>query len=388
MIPMGLTRRSFVKTGAVAAATLLPVLNRHALALSDNTSVGTTSQIYVCTPCGLDCDKLEFDKPGKCTSCGMPLIEKSLADKTPTVAILLFDRVEIIDFAGPWEVFGGAGYKLFTVSEKTDPVKAVYAQRVLADYTFGNSPRADVLLVPGGGVGGAVDNANLIIWVQDSAKTSTYVMSVCTGAFILAKAGLLDGLSATTVRGGIDSLATAGINIKPVHDKRYVDNGKIITTAGLSSGIDGAFYLVSKMKGLGVAQQTALGLEYNWDPQGRFARAAFADRYLPAFTGFDWQTLSVSGDSERWDLKVLVSKPASMAEIVELTQKQLVSNTPHVGSAVAVTTRRATGEGSEMAWTFKDDENRRWNGEGAVRASADETGKFVMTLKLTRDNAR
>lgn len=155
----------------------------------------------------------------------------------------------------------------------------------------------------------------------------------------------------------------------------------------MSSGIDGAFYLVSKMKGLGVAQQTALGLEYNWDPQGRFARAAFADRYLPAFTGFDWQTLSVSCNSERWDLNVLVSKPASIAEIVELTHKQLVSNTPHVGSAVALTTRRATGEGSEMAWTFRNDENRRWNGEGAVRASADETGKFLMTLKRTRDNA-
>lgn len=391
MIPKGLTRRSFVKTGAgaVAAATLLPVLNRHAVAVSEHTGAGTTSQVYVCTPCGLDCDKLEFDKPGKCPTCGMPLIEKSVADRTPTVAILLFDRVEIIDFAGPWEVFGGAGYRIFTVAERTDPVKAVYAQRLLADYTFENSPRADVLLVPGGGVGNAVNNANLIKWVQDSAKNSTYVMSVCTGAFILAKAGLLDGLSATTVRHAIENLATAGRNIKPVHDKRYVDNGKIITTAGLSSGIDGAFYLVSRMKGLGVAQETALGLEYNWDPQGRFARAAYADRYLPVFTGFDWQTLSVSGDAERWDLKVLVSKPASIAEIVELTHKQLVSNTPHAGSAVNVTTRRAKdGEGSEMAWKFKDDENRRWNGAGAVRASTDETGKFVMTLQLTRDNAR
>jgi len=391
MFAMGLTRRSFVKTGAgaVVAASLLPVLHRHAVAFGEQTGAGTASQIYVCTPCGLDCDKLEFDKPGKCPTCGMPLIEKSVADRTPTVAILLFDRVEIIDFAGPWEVFGGAGYKVFTVAERTDPVKAVYAQRVLADYTFENSPRADVLLVPGGGVGGAVNNANLIKWVQDNAKNSTYVMSVCTGAFILAKAGLLDGLSATTVRGAIENLATAGRSIKPVHDKRYVDNGRIITTAGLTSGIDGAFYLVSKMKGLGAAQETALGLEYNWDPQGRFARAAYADRYLPNFTGFDWRTLSVSGDTERWDLKVLVSKPASIAEIVELTHKQLVSNTPHTGSAVDVTMRRAKdGEGSEMAWKFKDDENRRWNGEGAVRPSTDETGKFVMTLKLTRDTAR
>src|SRR5437764_7530566 len=125
-------------------------------------------------------------------------------------------------------------------------------------------------------------------------------MSVCTGAFILAKAGLLDGLSATTVRGGLDRLAEAGKSITVVHDKRYVDNGKIITTAGLSSGIDGALYLVSKIDGLGAAQQIALGIEYDWDPQGKFARAALADRYLPNLTGFKWKVLSSSGDVNRW----------------------------------------------------------------------------------------
>ena len=227
---------------------------------------------------------------------GNSSVKAQTEKKQLTVAILLFDHVEIIDFAGPWEVFGGAGYKVFTVAEKTDPVKAVYGQRIVADYTFENSPKADVLLVPGGGVRDAVNNPKLIKWVQDNAKDSTYVMSVCTGAFILAKAGLLDGLSATTVRGGIDSLATAGKNIKAVYDKRYVDNGKIITTAGLSSGIDGAFYLVSKMLGKGTAQQTALGIEYKWDPESKFARAAYADRYLPNFQGLDGEIISMENN--------------------------------------------------------------------------------------------
>src|SRR5215471_14503025 len=95
--------------------------------------------------------------------------------KTPTVAILLFDHVEIIDFAGPWEVFGGAGYKVFTVAERLDPVNTVYGQKIVADYTFENSPDADVLLVPGGGVAEAVANSKLIKWVQDKARSSTYV---------------------------------------------------------------------------------------------------------------------------------------------------------------------------------------------------------------------
>ena len=102
------------------------------------------------------------------------LIGVHAEEKKPTVAILLFDHAEIIDFAGPWEVFGGAGYKVFTVAEKTDPINAVFGQKITADYTFENSPRADVLLVPGGGVRDATNNPKLIKWVQENARDSQY----------------------------------------------------------------------------------------------------------------------------------------------------------------------------------------------------------------------
>ncbi len=371
--------------GALVAAGCLHAAGRGASALGARAAQGEAAKVYVCPPCGQDCDKLTFDAPGKCPGCGMALVLKSEADKVPTVAILLFDHAEIIDFAGPWEVFGGAGYKVFTVAEKTEPVKCVYGQHVVADYTFDESPRADVLLVPGGGVGDAVNNPKLVKWVQDNAQKSDHVMSVCTGAFILAKAGLLDGLTATTVRGGIDRLAGAGRNIRAVYDRRYVDNGKIITTAGLSSGIDGAFHLVSKMMGLGTAQQVALGIEYNWDPEAKFARAAYADRYLPDFQGFDAVMLSTEGDTGRWELRALVSKPASVAEIIEQTRKQLVSGTPHAGSPVTAATRATKGgDRSEIEWKFRDDEGRGWRGTGVAEPSPDEKGKFVVTLKLAR----
>lgn len=302
-------------------------------------------------------------------------------ENKPTVAILLFDHVEIIDFAGPWEVFGGAGYKVFTVAEKTGPINAVYGQRLVADYTFENSPKADVLLVPGGGVRDATNNPKLIKWVQDNTRDSQYVMSVCTGAFILAKAGLLDGLSATTVRGGIDRLATAGTNVKAVYDKRYVDNGKIITTAGLSSGIDGAFYLVSKMLGKGQAQEVALSIEYNWDPDGNFVRTAFADRYLPDFQGFEAKIISVAGDKEQWELKALVSKPRSIQEIIDLTQKQVVASTPHAISPVVVTPRKRP---NEFQWKFTDEQGRAWLGSQLVEPSEEGKDKFVVTVRLNR----
>src|SRR5437588_3140936 len=373
----GLTRRNFVKggAGAILAASCLTALGLGV----PPPEARAEGNVYVWPPCGLDCDKLTFDKPGNCPQCGMTLIDQ--ANKIPTVSILLFDRVEIMDFAGPWEVFGGAGYKVFSVAEKTDPVNAVYGQRVVADYTFENSPRADVLLVPGGGVGGAVNNPKLIKWVQENARDSQYVMSVCTGAFILAKAGLLDGLSATTVRGGIDRLATAGTNIKVVYDKRYVDNGKIITTAGLSSGIDGAFYLVSKMMGKGRAQRAALNIEYNWDPESKFVRAALADRYMPDFDGFEVKTISIGGDRERWEWKTLVSSPASINEILELSKKQIAAKTSNVSSQIVFTPRK---KANEFQWDFTDERGRKWIGSEVVEPSTQEQAKFVLTVRLNR----
>src|ERR1700736_1643650 len=195
---------------------------------------------YVCPECGLDCDKQTFEKPGACPGCGMALIEKiENKEKPVTVGILLFDGAEVIDYAGPWEVFGEAGFKVHTVAETAKPVNAVFGQKLIPDYTFANSPKIDILLIPGGSVHRAMDNPQLIKWVQTNAKEAIHVMSVCTGAFILAKAGLLDGLNATTIQHAIDDLGKFSSKIKVVRDKRYVDNGKIITTAGLSSGIDG-----------------------------------------------------------------------------------------------------------------------------------------------------
>ena len=138
--------------------------------------------------------------------------------------------------------------------------------------------------------------------------------------------------------------------------------------------------------GRGVAQQTALGIEYKWEPESKFARAAYADRYLPDFKGFDAVVLSTEGDNERWEIRALVSKPASVAEIAEMTRKQLVSNTPHAGSPVTVTTRasRKSNDRSEIEWKFRDDEGRGWRGFGVAEPSPEAKGKFLVTMKLAR----
>ena len=196
------------------------------------------------------------------------------------LAIFIFDGVQIIDYTGPFEVLGHAWddeqpmFNIYTVAAKADPVTTNMGMTVIPKYTFDNMPKADVLVLPGGGVRRSMEDPKVIKWVQDTSAGAEYVMSVCNGAFFLGRAGLLDGLTATTFHGLIDELKTIAPKAKVVNDQRFVDNGKIITTAGLSSGIDGALHLVEKLAGYGKAQEIALGLEYNWQPELNYARAS------------------------------------------------------------------------------------------------------------------
>ena len=345
------------------------------------------AHVYVCPDCGCNADDRVFDKAGKCPDCHMDLVEKTGASKTsrPTVAILLFDDAEVIDYAGPWEVFGEAGYKVFTVAEKSAQINAVFGQKILPDYTFANSPAADILLIPGGGVQDAVNNPALIRWVQRNAEKSKQVMSVCTGAFILSKAGLLDGLSATTIEHALDDLQKASSKTKVVHDQRYVDNGKIITTAGLSSGIDGAFHVVANVSGEGEAQAIALGMEYRWDPHSTYARAALADRYFPDWSGMKelkGKVISTQGDVDNWEMKARVSQPSSIDGIANLLSNSIESGTPHAKGPVTLTMTNT--DKSALNWKFTDEDGREWIGEAKTEPSQDHQGEFVVTLRLSR----
>ena len=306
----------------------------------------------------------------------------------------LFNGAQLIDFAGPWEVFGTAGWLVHTVADKKDMLTAVFGEKIIPDYTFENSPRADVLLVPGGGVWDeAIKNARLIEWVQLKSKEAYHVISVCTGAFLLQKAGLLAGQTVTTTYGMIDDLA--GPDTKVVYDRRFVGNGKIITTAGLAAGIDGALYVVSRMKGQGAAQSVALDLEYNWDPSGTYARAALADRFLPdglayakpKIVGAKAKMISTAGDREHWETKILVSEPHKLSEIVDILRTRIAATKGksgmfkpvfHIRGATRIIARNSTG----FTWAFTDDDQREWIGRCAVVPDTFEKDKFVVTLTL------
>ncbi|BFP40329.1 hypothetical protein FGF1_11740 [Flavobacteriaceae bacterium GF1] len=183
------------------------------------------------------------------------------------IAIYLQDNVEILDFAGPMEVFIIAGYNVYTVAKTTKPMKAMHYLTVVPDYSIANAPIPDVVVFVGGGDIAAAKDEKVKNWVKKVTPKSQLSLTVCTGAFFLAEAGFLDSKIATTYHKSIDYLQSEYPKIDVRRDVRFVDNGEVITTAGISAGIDGALHLVSKLKGEKFALEVAKNMEYDkWIP--------------------------------------------------------------------------------------------------------------------------
>ena len=225
---------------------------------------------YFCVPCKGTCDDLHFDKPGICAHCGMKLMKMSFADrrimmseKPISIGFYLQDGVEVLDFAGPMEVFSYAGFKVITISKTKNTILSQGILKITPDYSIDDAPPTDILAFFGGNAGAASMDKDLIKWIEKNKPTTKYHFSVCTGAFILGKAGVLEGKTATTFHSSIESLKSSFPNTKVLANVRYVDNGKVITTAGISAGIDGALYLVSKLKGAEAAKNVAEYMEYD-----------------------------------------------------------------------------------------------------------------------------
>jgi transcriptional regulator GlxA family with amidase domain len=185
-----------------------------------------------------------------------------------TTGILLFDDVEELDFAGPWEVLTAArkeGDVVVTVAEHDRPVTAAKGLRVLADHTFDTCPDLDVVLVPGGAGTRRDDDDVLVKWLADRASRATWVASVCTGAFLLWKAGIAQGRTVTTHWAYVDTLRAKG-DLTVVDDERYVVDGNLVTAAGVSAGIDMALWLVAQLHGEDHARDVQHVIEYYPEP--------------------------------------------------------------------------------------------------------------------------
>ena len=194
------------------------------------------------------------------------------AQQTPEikdVALFLHENVEILDFAGPMEVFIAAGFNVYTVAETKEPLKAMRKLTVIPDYSIEDCPTPDLIAFFGGGGAARVAQREPVKkWMAEIFPKTDLQFSVCTGAFFLGEMGLLDGKTATTFHSAIPGLQKQFPEATVRDDVRFVDNGTVITTAGISAGIDGALHLVAKIKGKDQALRVAENMEYfGWEPE-------------------------------------------------------------------------------------------------------------------------
>jgi transcriptional regulator GlxA family with amidase domain len=205
------------------------------------------------------------------------------------VGILIFPGVEVLDFTGPFETFSvatrvakrdrvDASYKAFFVAENSGILSARYDFLVKPHYGFADHPHIDLLLIPGGIMEQPRSSATTIDWIKRSAESSQLVTSVCTGAFLLAQAGLLHGLKATTHWEDIDDLRREFPAIDVVENQAWVDAARVVTSAGISAGIDMSLHLVARLHGEPLACATARQMVYHWhrEPTRVYAPSGFA----------------------------------------------------------------------------------------------------------------
>ncbi|HEX5052855.1 MAG TPA: DJ-1/PfpI family protein [Planctomycetota bacterium] len=188
-----------------------------------------------------------------------------------SVGVLVFEGVELLDFTGPVEVFTEANgldpaFRVFTVGVTREPLRTKNALAIVPDFTPADCPLVDVLVIPGGETRAICGNGPLAHFLRDSAKRNEITFSVCNGVFALTRTGMLDGLEATTHWSAIQWLRKDAPNTVVHADRRVIDNGHIVTSAGVSAGIDGALHIVDRLLGRATALRTARRMEYTWQP--------------------------------------------------------------------------------------------------------------------------
>jgi transcriptional regulator GlxA family with amidase domain len=197
-----------------------------------------------------------------------------LAGNDMNIGIYIYDDAEVLDFSGPFEVFstakrvGRMEWDVFFVGKTDSVVKARGNFLVYPHYTFEHHPDIDVLMVVGGNHTREVKNAAVMDWISTVAVSAKWVVSVCTGAFLLAEAGLLNGVNVTTHWEDIPDLRSQYPKLNVIDNQRWVSEDRFITSAGISAGIDMSLFLVAKMASQELAEKTARQMEYNWVKNG------------------------------------------------------------------------------------------------------------------------
>jgi transcriptional regulator GlxA family with amidase domain len=186
-----------------------------------------------------------------------------------TIGALLFEGFELLDVFGPLEAWGmlasAGGWKVVTTAASAGSVASAQGPRTVADHSLVDCPKLDVILVPGGiGTRREVNNEALLEWLRRRSSEAEVVTSVCTGAALLARAGLLDGRRATTNKGAFGWVVEQGPAVQWIKQARWVEDGPFVTSSGVSAGIDMTLAVIARLVSMEAAERIAVGMEYDW----------------------------------------------------------------------------------------------------------------------------
>jgi putative intracellular protease/amidase len=281
-------------------------------------------------------------------------------------------------------MFGAADFDVYTVAASRTPVRTAMGLEVVPKYAFADAPQPDVLVIPGGAVTAAQSDPATLDYIRHATEKTTHTMSVCNGAFILANTGLLDGLSATTTYHNIPRLAKQFPKVHVAHDRRYVDNGHLVTTAGLSAGMDGALHVIARMMGTGYAEEVALGEEYAWTPEGGFVRGAMADHQIPEVdmqSLGDWTVRRTEGDQRHWELELTGHSDMALPALTDRLEHALAQGKWTKGPQAA-----AAGAARTSRWRFTGDDGKPYKASLQVKPESANAHDYAIALVLTRES--
>ena len=190
--------------------------------------------------------------------------------KSRSIGVVLFPEFELLDVFGPLEMFGMApeSFDIPIAAARGGDVASKQGPRSVVEHAFDEAPQYDILLVPGGrGTRQEVDNANLLEWLRRQSEGAELVTSVCTGSALLARAGILDGVRATTNKRSFEWATSQGENVRWEKEARWVEDGKFFTSSGVSAGMDMSLAVIDRLLGHETAEQIAIWTEYEWHQQ-------------------------------------------------------------------------------------------------------------------------
>jgi putative intracellular protease/amidase len=304
----------------------------------------------------------------------------------PRVAILVYDGVQVLDHALPFEVFGQYGLNdVYTVAKDSTPLETFMGMRILPNHTFADAPQPDVLVVPGGDAGAAREDAEIRAWIRRQFAVADHVLGICSGVFFLTDAGLLSG-PATTYYDLLDDLREEAPEVEVVEDEPVVASGKVLTSTGMGS-LDASLRIVERLHGEGWARVIRLNKEYEPLPaEHHVPRARLADMNLPrsVYGRFAWRDADLvryEGDRDAWEMAWRFDSTVPLDSLAASFGAGLREGD---GRELAEQRERPTEWTSR--WTLSGRDGEPWEGE--VRLSVEAPGVYRLVADVSRTPGR